>query len=118
METKAVSLPSGRVVKIRRPGPRQWRDIYEGLPIIGKQNDYAVDLPISALIDLNIRMVCACAVEPKFADSETSNGVLSVDDLIQADFNALTAEISRFSGDAEANAKIGPSLATAEVSSS
>jgi hypothetical protein len=78
----------------------------------------SVDLPISALLDLNIRMVCACSVDPKFADADTSNGVLSVDDLTTLDFNALSRAISGFSGDAEAAEKIGPTLATEAHSSS
>lgn len=117
-QTKPVTLPTGRVVVIRRPGPRQFRDIYAGLPIVGRPSEMLVDMPLSALIDLNIRMVCACSVEPKFADCETSNGVLSVDDLHQSDFNALTKAINDFAGNAEAEEKLGGSTATEERSSS
>jgi hypothetical protein len=108
METKrSVTLPSGRVVEILRPGPRKWRDIYGGFPVFGKDAEGSG----SANIDLNIRIICACALVPKFLDEDPEqlkNGDLSIDDLSLPDFLALARQIVEFSGAKEAAEKLGP----------
>lgn len=117
MAERDVTLPSGRTVKIRRPGPRLWRDIYGGLPsFVGNDGRPA---EIASNIDLNIRVICACCLEPKFTDQaedECTNGALSVDDLIVPDFAALANEIIQFSGAKEIKEKLADFLETATPS--
>jgi hypothetical protein len=114
MAEREVVLPSGRSVTIRRPGPRLWRDIYGGLPSFS--GDGVRSSEIASNIDLNIRVVCACSVLPKFIDEAPeacTNGALSVDDLSVTDFAKLAEEIIAFSGAKEIREKLDPLLETA-----
>jgi len=96
MQTKKVTLPSGRAVEIKALGAlglRRLAQVNPGMLTGEVSESQAVNL------DTSIAMIEACSVEPKFAESPT-NGQVSIDDLALADFTALVAELGTFAKEA------------------
>lgn len=97
--TKEVELPSGRKVTIRPLGIRGMMAVYGGIPDFEELEQQAArardkDYKPSAsdrqrFAEQSIATVCNCSVSPRFSE-EPRNGEISVDDLTQTEFWALS----------------------------
>ncbi len=91
METKEVTLPSGRTVKVRRPGVLTMQKIYGVLPSLAEGGSRAALSPVENL-DYMVTLVCCCVVEPKVSREGTA-GAEFVEDWDQEDVFAAVKAI-------------------------
>jgi hypothetical protein len=105
MDTKQVTLPSGLVVTIKKPGILGIKAIRGTLPdLLADRGEAPEGYEASradkdALLDAEITSVCVSTVQPKLtATDPPPEGYESIDVLDLADFRALQAAVAEFSG--------------------
>lgn len=91
METREITLTTGRKVTIKQPGVLALRAIAGHLPALSAQEGNGETSPEA--IDAGIKLVCACSVKPKFAE-EPQGLEMSIDDLTLEEFGELSQAIT------------------------
>lgn len=116
MLTKQITLPSGLVVTIKKPGILALHRAFGTLPVLDAEATASLSAAESAERTMAwIRLLCACCVEPRLSVEEPPPpGTQFVDDVLDSDdYNALSAALTELMPKREQTEEVAPFSATA-----